>query len=184
MLAIKLQRVRVALQKQNIKKSGQNAFSKFSYYELADFLPIVNELFLQEKLASQFSLLKDRAELKIIDTETNDSLVFETIIAPAELKGVSPMQQVGAINTYAKRYCYYNALELVENDLLDNVAGSDKVVNKISDKQLGLLNDLTANILPDTLKTRLKASYGVETLADLSIDQASDLIARIKNKGQ
>jgi hypothetical protein len=185
-IALKLQQVRVELQKRNIKKSGENTYSKFSYYELADFLPIVNELFLQFKLTSQFSLLKDKAELKIIDAESGDALIFETIInQDIALKQVTGMQIIGAVNTYAKRYCYYNALELTENDLLDSVAGSDKVVNnsKASAKQVALLTDLTGNILPDALKTRLKSLYSVETLADLSVDQASDLINRIKNKG-
>jgi hypothetical protein len=185
-LALKLQRVRVELQKRNVKKSGQNTFSKFSYYELADFLPIVNELFLQEKITSQFSLLHDKAELKIIDAESSEIMIFETIInQDIALKQVTGMQIVGAINTYAKRYCYYNALELTENDLLDSVAGSDKVASnsKVSDKQLGLLTSLTSSISTDALKTRLTSLYGVETLNALSQDQASDLITRIKNKG-
>jgi hypothetical protein len=185
-LATKLQQVRVELQKRNIKKSGENTYSKFSYYELSDFLPIVNELFLQHKLTSQFSLLKDKAELRIIDAETNEVFTFETVVNhDIQLKQVTGMQIIGAVNTYAKRYCYYNALELTENDLLDSVAGSDKVVSnaKASAKQVALLTDLTGNIMPDALKTRLKSLYSVETIADLSIDQASDLIARIKNKG-
>ena len=185
-IALKLQQVRVELQKKNIKKSGENTYSKFSYYELSDFLPIVNELFLTHKITSQFSLFKDRAELKLIDAESSETLTFETAVNhDIQLKQVTGMQIIGAVNTYAKRYCYYNALELTENDLLDSVAGSDKVVNsnKASAKQVALLTDLTSNILPDALKTRLKSLYSVETIADLSIDQASDLINRIKNKG-
>jgi hypothetical protein len=185
-IALKLQQVRVELQKRNVKKSGQNTYSKFSYYELADFLPIVNELFLAHKLASQFSLLKDRAELKIIDAESQEIMIFETVVNhDIALKQVTGMQVIGAVNTYAKRYCFYNALELTENDLLDSISGSEKVANNsvLSDKQLGLLQSLTANITSEALKTRLKTLYNVEALETLSIDQASDLITRIKNKG-
>lgn len=185
-LATKLQQVRVDLQNRNVKKSGQNTYSKFSYYELSDFLPIVNELFLKHKLTSQFSLLKDKAELRIIDAETNEVMTFETVVNhDIALKQVTGMQIIGAVNTYAKRYCYYNALELTENDLLDSIAGSDQLPSGkgVSAKQLELLTSLTANILPDTLKTRLTSLYSVETLQALSQDQASDLINRIKNKG-
>ena len=42
----KLQECRVELQKMNLKKTGENKFAGFKYYELADFLPTVNELFL------------------------------------------------------------------------------------------------------------------------------------------
>jgi ABC-type uncharacterized transport system permease subunit len=113
-------------------------------------------------------------------------MIFETVVNhDIALKQVTGMQVIGAVNTYAKRYCYYNCLELTENDLLDSISGSDKVANNsaLSDKQLGLLQSLTANITSDALKTRLTALYGVDRLETLSIDQASDLITRIKNKG-
>ena len=38
----KLQKARVELQEMNLKKSGQNKFAGFSYYELSDFLPAIN----------------------------------------------------------------------------------------------------------------------------------------------
>ena len=38
----KLQKVRVDVQKLNIKKSGKNAYANFSYFELKDFIPPVN----------------------------------------------------------------------------------------------------------------------------------------------
>jgi hypothetical protein len=84
-----------------------------------------------------------------------------------------------------RRYLLLNALNIVENDVLDPLVGSEKVANNsaLSDKQLGLLQSLTANITSDALKTRLTALYGVDRLETLSIDQASDLITRIKNKG-
>jgi type II secretory pathway predicted ATPase ExeA len=182
---LKLQQARVELQKQPIKKSGENKFSKFHYFELADFLPTINELFLKHKLIDVFSLYADRAELVIYDAESDQKLVFTSATATAEMKGVTPIQQKGAENTYMRRYLLLNALNIVENDVLDPLVGSDKVANNsaLSDKQLGLLQSLTANITSDALKTRLTALYGVDRLETLSIDQASDLITRIKNKG-
>ena len=45
----KLQNCRVELQKMNLKKTGENKFAGFKYYELADILPSINELFLKYK---------------------------------------------------------------------------------------------------------------------------------------
>ena len=36
-----------------------------------------------------------------------------------QVKENAKMQDIGAIHTYSKRYLYYNALEIIENDLID-----------------------------------------------------------------
>lgn len=113
----KLQQARVMLQEKNLKKTGYNPFQKFNYFELSDFLPQVNNIFNELKLYSHFNLYKDKAKLVIICTETNEQLQFTTPIQ--QVKENAKMQDIGAIHTYSKRYLYYNALEIVENDLID-----------------------------------------------------------------
>ena len=113
----KLQQARVMLQEKNLKKTGYNPFQKFNYFELSDFLPQVNKIFNELKLYSHFNLYKDKAKLVIICTETNDQVQFTTPIQ--QIKENAKMQDIGAIHTYSKRYLYYNALEIVENDLID-----------------------------------------------------------------
>ena len=39
--------IRVKLQNSKLKKSGKNKFAGFDYFELADFLPTLNELMLE-----------------------------------------------------------------------------------------------------------------------------------------
>ena len=48
----KLQDVRVELQKTPLKKSGKNKHIGFEYFELGDFLPTVQELFLKHWLSN------------------------------------------------------------------------------------------------------------------------------------
>lgn len=124
----KLQQCRVDLQKLKLKKGGKNKFANFEYYELADFIPAVNELFLKYKLHSRFSIVndngKDMATLTIVNTENTEEMeVFMSPIADAEVKGCTPIQCLGGVHTYMKRYLYQNALEIVEPDLLDTVVG-------------------------------------------------------------
>lgn len=125
----KLQNCRIELQKLNLKKSGKNKFAGFEYYELKDFLPTINELFAKHKLFSNFSINTDTAVLTIYDTESEDEtgIVFTSPIAEANVKGCTPIQSLGAIHTYMKRYLYLNALEIVENDVLDASVGTDKI---------------------------------------------------------
>lgn len=121
----KLQTCRVELQKLQLKKSGENKFAKFKYYELADFIPSINELFLKHKLFSNFSINENSASLTIYNAENiEEKIIFSTPVASAEVKGCTPIQSLGAIHTYLKRYLYLNALEIVENDALDPLIGN------------------------------------------------------------
>ena len=113
----KLQQARVMLQNKNLKKTGFNPFQKFNYFELGDFLPQINEIFNELKLYSHFNLYGDKAKLVIICIETNEQVQFTTPIQ--QVKENAKMQDIGAIHTYSKRYLYYNALEIIENDLID-----------------------------------------------------------------
>lgn len=121
----KLQQARVTLQAQNLKKSGKNAYSGFTYFELADFLPTVNTIFNELKLFANFSIIDNTATLIIVDSEKPDNnTTFTMPTAELQLKGCSAIQALGGVNTYCKRYLYLNALEIVESDMLDVKAGA------------------------------------------------------------
>ncbi|MDR0753732.1 MAG: ERF family protein [Holosporaceae bacterium] len=122
----KLAKARVQLQKLNLKKSGRNKFSGFSYYELSDFLPRINEIFENLGLYSRFCTDTDKkaAYLTIINRDNpEEQETYSSPTAEIELKGCTAIQAVGAVHTYMKRYLYMNALEIVENDMLDAQAG-------------------------------------------------------------
>ena len=125
----KLQKCRCELQKKKLKKSGKNKFAGFEYFELCDFLPTVNDLFLENGLSSNFSLKDNVATLEIIDFEAKENepnvTTFTTKVEDLELKGCNKVQALGGAMTYLKRYLYLNALEIVESDLLDSVTGQE-----------------------------------------------------------
>ena len=124
MIYEKLQQARIELQNKKLKKSGKNGYSGFTYYELSDFLPVINQIFYDLKLFSNFSIENQEAKLTITDWEDNTKEVFTSPIESLELKGCTRIQALGGIHTYMKRYLYLNALEIVESDLLDPLAGT------------------------------------------------------------
>ena len=127
----KLQKVRVELQGKNLKKSGENKFAKYKYYELGDFLPTINKLFLEHKLFSQVTFTSEEAMLRIVDIEKPESyVVFTSPMADADLKGCHAIQNLGAVQTYQRRYLYMTALEIVEHDALDATTGKDEPKGK------------------------------------------------------
>jgi hypothetical protein len=121
----KLQKARMMLQAAPIKKSGHNKFAGYQYFELGDFLPTINEIFNELGLCSVISFDKELATLRVIDTDNGGFITFTSPMADAHLKGCHPIQNLGAVETYSRRYLYVTALEIVEHDALDATTGSE-----------------------------------------------------------
>ena len=119
-LYAKLQKVRVELQKKKLKKSGVNKFSGYTYFELQDFLPAINALCYENGLSTIFNFNEDYAHLVVVNTEDpSENETFSTPVQIATLKGAAAMQNIGATQSYARRYLYIMAFEIAENDLID-----------------------------------------------------------------
>jgi len=121
----KLQKARMMLQAAPLKKSGHNKFAGYQYFELGDFLPTINQIFHELGLCSVVSFTKDYADLRIIDTDNGGVITFTSPMADAHLKGCHPIQNLGAVETYSRRYLYVTALEIVEHDALHATTGQD-----------------------------------------------------------
>lgn len=121
----KLQTARIKLQSTQLKKSGHNKFNNYYYFELGDFLPTINQIFYELGLCSTVSFTADNAVLRIIDTDTGGAISFTSPMAEANMKGNQPVQNLGATQTYLRRYLYVNALEIVEHDAIEPITGED-----------------------------------------------------------
>lgn len=155
----KLQLARVELQDLNLKKSGQNDFSHYSYYELGDFLPAINTLCKKHGLATVFSIinedfksgetlqLKEVAHLTIINLEDNeDFIVFRSPTAEVEIGkkkdnsgGAQPIQNLGGKITYLRRYMLMTAFEMVESDIVEQI--SKQLAEDVDPGDLKLIED-------------------------------------------
>lgn len=163
----KLQKSRVDWQSKPRKKSGFNKFQNFKYFVLKDILPTVNEIFNKNGLYSQYNLTKDYAELIITDSTTGDYLIYRI---PVQKLDNPTMQNIGAINTYSKRYLYMNALEIEEDeDELDS-QDLDKPVNKESKEEL--IKKISEALGEAKLNTWLKTSKK-EKIEDFTVEELS-----------
>ena len=120
----KLAKARVQLQEKGLSKSGKNTFSKYTYFELGDFLPEINRIFAEQGLCGVISFTHELATLTIYEAEGDGRIEFTSPMAKAELKGCHEIQNLGAVETYQRRYLYMTALEIVEGDLLDENTGN------------------------------------------------------------
>jgi hypothetical protein len=183
MIFEKLQKARIELQNKKLKKTGKNGYSGFTYYELADFLPQVNQIFYDLKLCSNFSIENEQASLTVTDWEDNTKEVFTSPIEELELKGCTKIQALGGVHTYMKRYLYLNALEIIESDMLDAKAGSieEEKTTKEQIKEVKNDNDILAGIAE--CKTEDECTdYWNNNVGKLSGAAARKQLAELENK--
>lgn len=119
----KLMQARLALQSGELKKTGHNKFAGYNYFELGDFIPAINKIFAESGLCGLISYGTDIATLTITDTDTNESVTITSPMSTAALKGCHEVQNLGAVQTYIRRYLWVTAMEIIEHDALDGTTG-------------------------------------------------------------
>jgi hypothetical protein len=120
----KLMTARMRLLETPLKKTGHNKFAGYHYFELGDFLPEIQKIFAGLGLCGIVSYGTDIATLTITDMEDGTTLTITSPMSTAALKGCHEVQNLGAVQTYIRRYLWVTALEIVENDVLDATTGS------------------------------------------------------------
>jgi hypothetical protein len=145
----------------DLKKSGHNKFAGYKYFELADFLIPALDVFGKHGLCGIIGFDKDIAKMAIVDTESNDRIEITSPMGSANLKGCHEVQNIGAVETYQRRYLWMAALEIVEHDAIDS---SEQVEDKNPDTSLYIRNIMSAKTVDD-----LKEIYlaGVADLGEL-----------------
>ena len=141
----KLMQARIALQSRKLNKSGMNNFAGYSYFELGDFLPATMEIFNEIGLCGVISFAPDVATLTIADTETGQSIAITSPMAEASLKGCHQIQNLGAVETYTRRYLWVTAMEIVEHDALDATTGKEKPAKIIHTPTQGAMDEIPAD---------------------------------------
>ena len=153
----KLMDARIQLQAAPLKKSGHNKFAGYQYFELGDFLPTINQIFARVGLCGVVSFDKELATLTITDTDDNSEIKLTSPMADANLKGCHPIQNLGAVETYTRRYLWVSAMEIVEHDALDSSAPlkEEKVVisptqgatDNIPQEELQYLQEMAVDLI-------------------------------------
>ena len=126
----KLQQARMLLQGTKLTKSGKNKFAGYEYFELGDFLPAIQKICNDIGLCGIVSFNHEMAYLQINDVEDGTSIMFTSPMSSAALKGCHDVQNLGAVQTYLRRYLWTNAFEIVEHDALDATTGAVEVAKK------------------------------------------------------
>jgi hypothetical protein len=109
-----------------LTKTGHNKFAGYYYFELGDFLIPALRVFREVGLCAHVTFDKDVATMVIrCDDKPEDFFLIESPMGSAALKGCHEVQNIGAVETYQRRYLWVAALEIVEHDALDATTGKD-----------------------------------------------------------
>ena len=155
----KLMQARINLQACSLTKSGHNKFAGYKYFELGDFLPTIQRLFHELNLAGVVSFAPDIATLTITDLEDGTTVLITSPMSSAALKGCHEVQNLGAVQTYIRRYLWVNALEIVEHDALDATTGKE---TKASNKSVP--QDVWESLDQDTQEWMLNEAMAVTVM--------------------
>lgn len=149
----KLNEARLRFQNAGVSKSGHNKFAGYTYYELADILPVINKLANELKFCCIINYKQDLATLDFCDIEKDEKITFSCPMCTTTVKGATEVQCEGAVITYLKRYLYQNCFEIVEADMLDGtldpsaestveelIAQVRSKMNTMTDEQLDFTN--------------------------------------------
>ena len=120
----KLMQARLKLHSTELKKSGLNKFAGYKYFELGDFIPAIQKIFAELELCGIISYGKELATLTITDMSDGSQVYITSPMSTAALKGCHEVQNLGAVETYIRRYLWVTALEILESDAVDASAGS------------------------------------------------------------
>lgn len=188
----KLMQARIALQNAPLKKSGHNKFAGYSYFELGDFIPTINQIFNEIGLCGVVSYDTEIASLTITDVDDGTSLVITSPMAEANLKGCHPIQNLGAVETYTRRYLWVTAMEIVEHDALDSSAPikEEKVIitptqgamDSISEEEQIYLKELAMELIDLCEKEEPKTAWVKLEAENLDAEQKIALWTLLPSK--
>jgi len=173
----KLNQARLEFQSMGVKKSGKNSYAGYTYYELSDIIPAINKLADKLKFCCIINFTNDLAKLDFCDLEKDERITFTSPMSSASLKGCHEVQNLGAVETYIKRYLYQNCFEIVEGDALDST------MNPAEDKKTEDVEALIkqVNSMMNTF-TDDQLDYANKAIADKDVKKLKIIIASKKAK--
>lgn len=127
----KLQQARADLHSQKLQKTGNN--NKKPFFELGDFLPQAIAIFNKIGLCGVVSFTQEEATLEIHDCDSEAVITIRSPFGSAALPGCHPVQNIGAVETYQRRYLWMTALDIIEHDGIET-AGAP--AEKIDEKEM------------------------------------------------
>ncbi len=130
----KLATARVFIKSHPVKKDGRNDFSKYDYFTPEIVSKLVNDACVEANIICVFNLKQDTigyyGEVITTDLDSGEQLVTEMRTAKPEIKATNETQQMGGMNTYAKRYAFMSLFDIEDNTIDFDSQDNSKAASK------------------------------------------------------
>lgn len=169
-----------------LAKTGKFPKGRGGYFELGDFIVPALSTFAQAGLSGVVSFGDGEARLDVVNVDDPSQVIrFCSPMGSASLQGCHEVQNIGAVQTYQRRYLWMMALEIVEHDALDGSLGDapqqDHTPARVADDVLTQIIQLCEAVGGNQPGIICKA-YEIEALPDLTPSQANAVVNRLKEK--
>lgn len=171
-----------------VKKTGKNLYAEFKYFTLDDIIPVKQTIFNDLGLVDVIAFGDTDAVLSLYNVDNPEEVIhFSSQLAPDESLIKNPIQKVGAIQTYVRRYLYLMMLDIIESDGIEAVTDkqtADSPVVKKSNKpatpeQREEVKGELINKDGEADKTQITAiKKGLKKLRDIEDSPHEDYIAK------
>lgn len=167
-LLFRIQEVKQILLQKDISMSGYNTFGKYKYFELKDITPVIVPELLEKGLASTFFSNDNTMSLQIIDSKTGVFIQWNTklrvISRESTPKGDMTiyMKDEQAVQTYARRTLWLQALDLVEHVPEEAQAGNNKVPEKKVTNHDEIVIPEDTDLTVKTVYAKIKKDFGTK----------------------
>jgi hypothetical protein len=174
-----------------LKKTGHNKFAGYKYFELGDFLIPALHVLKMYGIVSVISFGKEIATMKLIDIDKPDEFIEITSpMSSAALKGAHEIQNLGAVQTYLRRYLWVAALEIVEHDAIDSAPAKEKVIitpsqgiaDSIPPEEMQYLKELAVELIANVAEGNPKQALEMLDAENLEADQKVALWSLLDSK--
>lgn len=188
----KLNEARQMFHKTQLKKSGHNTFAKYKYFELGDFVIPALEIFNKVGLTSVISF-GDIATMTIVNIDKpEETITITSPMSEANLKGCHPIQNLGAVQTYLRRYLWVAALEIIEHDAIDSakpieekkviITPSQGIADSLPADQMEYLQELAIELIASVAEGNSKQALERLDAENLEADQKVGLWSLLDSK--
>lgn len=174
-----------------LKKTGHNKFAGYKYFELGDFLIPALKVLKMYGVVSVISFGKEFATMRLIDIDKPDEFIEITSpMSSAALKGAHEIQNLGAVQTYLRRYLWVAALEIVEHDAIDSAPAKEKVIitpsqgisDSIPPEEMQYLQELAIELIANVAEGNSKQALDRLDSEALEADQKVALWSLLDSK--
>ncbi len=124
---MRINAVKKGLRNTKLSKTGRNKFSNYDYMELNDFENVLEDLCDKEGINTTFFWYPDKAVLKITNVENpTDFVEVCSPVVDCGIKGASPIQNLGGMQTYIRRYLFTSTFGIAEHDIIEQQSNENK----------------------------------------------------------